>query len=129
MNSFVPGTHASTFGGNPLSSAVGIAVMRTIADENILENCSRMGKVLKNRLESLKEKYAFIKEVRGKGLIYGMELDFDGGDIVQSALERGLLLNCAAGKVLRFLPPLTITENEIDEMLATLDSLLAEAKR
>ena len=129
MNSFVPGTHASTFGGNPLSSAAGIAVMRTIAEEKILENCSKMGKVLEKRLKSLGEKYAFIKEVRGKGLIYGMELNFEGGDIVQSALKRGLLLNCAAGKVLRFLPPLTITESEIDEMFATLDSLLTEAKR
>jgi acetylornithine/succinyldiaminopimelate/putrescine aminotransferase len=88
-----------------------------------------MGKILENKLESMKEKYAFIKEVRGKGLIYGMELDFDGGDIVKSGLQRGLLLNCAAGKVLRFLPPLTITESEIDEMIETLDKLLAEAKR
>ena len=129
MSSFVPGTHAGTFGGNPLSSATGIAVMKAIYEEKILENCAEMGKALEKRLKSLKKKYAFIKEIRGKGLIYGMELDFEGGDIVQSALKRGLLLNCAAGKVLRFLPPLTITEGEIDEMFATLDSLLTEAKR
>jgi len=129
MSSFVPGTHASTFGGNPLSSAVGIAVMKTIFEEDILENCTKLGEILEKRLQSLKKKYAFIQDVRGKGLIYGMELDFEGGGVVKSAMEQGLLLNCAAGKVLRFLPPLTITENEIEEMIETLDHLLAEAKR
>jgi len=124
--SFVPGTHASTFGGNPLASAAAIAALETTLKEGILDNCTAMGKVLKSELLKLKEKYSFIKEVRGKGLIYGMELNVEGGEIVSKALSKGLMMNCAAGTVLRFLPPLIIKEEEIKEMISVLDSLLGE---
>lgn len=125
MKSFVPGTHASTFGGNPLASAAGVATIRTITEDGVLENCRDMEMLLKDELEKLQSKYPFITDVRGRGLIYGMELDFEGGGLVKDALEKGLLLNCAAGTVLRFLPPLTITKGEITEMINILDGLLA----
>ena len=125
MSSFVPGTHASTFGGNPLASAAGVAAIRTITEGGVLENCRNMETLLKAELEKLKSKYPFITDVRGKGLIYGMELEFEGGNLVKDALDKGLLLNCAAGTVLRFLPPLTITKGEIKEMITILDGLFA----
>lgn len=125
MSSFVPGTHASTFGGNPLASAAGVAAIRTITEDGVLENCRDMERLLKAELEKLQSKYPFITDVRGKGLIYGIELAFEGGDLVKDALDKGLLLNCAAGTVLRFLPPLTITKGEITEMINILNGLLA----
>ena len=128
MKSFVPGTHASTFGGNPLASAAAIAAIRTINEGGVLENCRNMETLLKAELERLKLKYPFITDVRGSGLIYGMELEVEGGELVKEALDKGLLLNCAAGKVLRFLPPLTITKGEIAEMITILDGLLAGIK-
>ncbi|MDT8317348.1 MAG: acetylornithine transaminase [bacterium] len=128
MNSFVPGTHASTFGGNPLASAAGVAAIRTITEGGVLENCRDMEILLKAELEKLKSKYPFITDLRGKGLIYGMELALEGGGLVKEALDKGLLLNCAAGTVLRFLPPLTITKEEITEMINILDGLLAGIK-
>lgn len=128
MKSFVPGTHASTFGGNPLASAAAITALKTTLDDGVLENCANMGKVLEGELLKLKGKYSFIKEVRGKGLIYGMELSIEGGEIVNKALSQGLLINCAAGTVLRFLPPLIINEEEIKKMISILDKILGETK-
>lgn len=128
IESFVPGTHASTFGGNPLSSAAGVAVMKTLRDEPILQNCLNMEKILFSELERLRKKYSFIKEVRGKGLIYGMELDFDGGEIVKKMMQKGILINCAAGNVLRFLPPLTITKDDVFKMINGLDEVLGDIK-
>ncbi|MDH3973819.1 MAG: acetylornithine transaminase [Deltaproteobacteria bacterium] len=124
--SFVPGTHASTFGGNPLASAAAIAALETTLEEGILENCTNMGEVLEGELLKLKDKYPYIKEVRGKGLIYGMELHREGAEIVNKALSEGLLINCAAGTVLRFLPPLIIKEEEIKQMISILDNVLEE---
>jgi len=129
MSAFVPGTHASTFGGNPLATAAGIAALKTIINEGILDNCRKSGAYLTERLNGLKAKYAFIKEVRGKGLIIGMELaeDIKGGDIVKECLAKGLLINCVGDKVLRFIPALVVTEKEVDEMLGILEPLLAQA--
>lgn len=121
-----PGTHGSTFGGNPLMTAAGVAAMRTLLDDGVLDNCRAMGAYLHQRLEELKQRHAFIVEVRGRGLIYGMELSIEGGDIVKKCLERGLLLNCTMGKVLRFLPPLVVTREEIDEALAVLETVLQD---
>ncbi|MBE9503809.1 MAG: acetylornithine transaminase [Proteobacteria bacterium] len=129
INSFVPGTHASTFGGNPLSSSAGVASVSTILNDSILENCLSMEKILKEKLTQLQTKYEFIKEVRGKGLIYGMELDFEGGHIVTKMMEKGFLINCAAAYVLRFLPPLIVSEKEIGEMADALDEVLGGLER
>ncbi len=121
-----PGSHGSTFGGNPLVTAAGIAAMKVLLEDGILENCVAMGDYLCRKLGQLKEKYPFIIEVRGRGLMLGMELTIDGGDIVKTALDRGLLINCTVGKVLRFLPPLIVTSAEIDQMLEILDGIFSE---
>ena len=121
---FTPGTHASTFGGNPLATAAGSAALKAILDEGMLENCTRVGSYLVGRLTELKEDFPFIKNIRGKGLIIGMELDMPGADIVKAAMEEGLLINCTADNVLRFLPALTVTEGDVDRMLKILRLVL-----
>ncbi|MCZ6624841.1 MAG: acetylornithine transaminase [Deltaproteobacteria bacterium] len=123
--SFVPGTHASTFGGNPLVCSVGMAVLKTLLQGGVLKNCAKIGKILFDGLQSLKNRFPFIREVRGKGLILGMELDQEGSKIVEDCLQAGLLINCAANKVLRFLPPLTVKKRDIDRGLAILEKILA----
>ena len=121
-----PGTHGSTFGGNPLVSAAAVASLRTILYEGVLDNCRAMGEYLRSRLEEFKERYPFVADVRGRGLILGMELTIEAGDIVKTALERGLLINATAGKVLRFVPPLIVREDEIDRAMKILDGILKE---
>ncbi len=121
-----PGSHGSTFGGNPLICSAALAAIRTIADDGVLDNCRAMGNYLTGQLEKLQDKYAFIKEVRGRGLIIGMELDIEGGALVHAAMERGLLINCTVGNVLRFLPPLIVSRAEVDEAINILDQVLAE---
>ncbi len=123
---FVPGDHASTFGGNPLATAAGCSVIDTLVKDGILENCEEMGRYLLQGLLGLKERYAFIKAVRGKGLLCGCELAFEGKKIVERCLAKGVLINCTAGQVLRFIPPLIITQEEIDRLLKTLDEVFAE---
>lgn len=121
-----PGTHGSTFGGNPLVCAAALAAIRTIAEDGTLENCQTMGAYLAQRLEGLRTKYGFIKDVRGQGLILGMELTIDGAPLVVKAMEKGLLINCTMGNVLRFVPPLIVSKDEIDEAVEILDGLLSE---
>ena len=121
---FGPGTHGSTFGGNPLMSNTALVAMRTLLEDGVLDNCVAMGDYLRSRLEELRDRYPFIKEVRGRGLILGMELTIPGAHIVSQALQLGLLINCTADTVLRFLPPLIVTREEIDEALSILDSIL-----
>jgi len=120
-----PGTHGSTFGGNPLVCSAALAAMRTIADDGVLDNCRTTGAYLTQQLVQLQAKYDFIKEVRGRGLIIGMELTIEGGELVKAAMERGLLINCTVGNVLRFVPPLIVTKDEIDQAVAILDDVLA----
>jgi acetylornithine aminotransferase len=124
--SFGPGTHGSTFGGNPLVTAAGVATVQAIFAEGILENTIEMGEYLMGRLEQLKKKFPMIVEVRGIGLMIGMELSVPAGEIVARALAQGLLLNVAQDTVLRFVPPLIVTSVEIDEMLQILEGILAE---
>ena len=124
--SFGPGTHGSTFGGNPLVTAAGLAAVRAILEEGILENTMEMGRYLLSGLEGLKGKFPIITEVRGIGLMIGMQLSVPAGEIVKKALDRGLLLNVAQDNVLRFVPPLIVTAGEIDEMLEILSGILAE---
>ena len=121
-----PGTHGSTFGGNPLIAAAGVAAMKVLLEDDILDNCITMGIYLRSKLEQLREKYPFISNVRGRGLMVGMELSIDGGDIVKTALDQGLLINCTVGKVLRFVPPLIVTQVEIDQMIGILDKIFSE---
>jgi acetylornithine/N-succinyldiaminopimelate aminotransferase len=123
--SFVPGAHASTFGGNPLACSVGAAVLKTLLQGGVLKNCVQMGRVLFDGLQALKKKFGFIREIRGLGLIWGMELEQDGGKIVEDCLKAGLLINCTAHKVLRFIPPLIIGKKDIGHGLDILENVLA----
>ena len=118
------GSHGSTFGGNAIACAAGTAVVNTLLHGGVLENCRAMGEYFLSRLDALKKKFPFIKDVRGKGLILGAELDREGAAIVDTCLKEGLLINCTVGKVLRFIPPLIVTKAEIDEGLAIVEKVL-----
>ena len=123
---FGPGSHASTFGGTPLATAVSKAVVKSLLEDGWIENCRVMGDYFKERLEDLGRKYSFIKEVRGLGLILGMEMSRPGAPVVDACLKAGFLINCIQDNVLRFLPPLIVGRGEIDLMVETLDRVLGE---
>jgi len=124
--SFSPSSHASTFGGNPLVCGVGLAVIRTLLQDGVLKNCVKMGKLLFSGLQRLKKRFPFVRDVRGRGLILGMELEHDGSEIVQDCLTEGLLINCTMDRVLRFMPPLIVSEEEIDLLIEALDRTFAK---
>lgn len=124
--SFVPGTHGSTFGGNPLVTAAGIATVRAILEEGLLNRAEEMGEYLHGELEALGKRYPFVKEVRGIGLMIGMSLAIPGGDIVKKGHERGLLLNVTHDTVLRFVPPLTVSKQEVNQMVQVLEGIFKE---
>lgn len=121
--SFEPGDHASTFGGNPLATAAGISALTALLEEGMLENCLRVGDYFLSHLMALKKRFPFIKEVRGRGLILGLELEIDGTEIVKEMMKKGFLINCTMNTVLRFLPPLIITEEEVDRMIKALEEV------
>lgn len=122
---FEPGTHGSTFGGNPLACSAAIATIGVlIEDDFVLDQCRRMGKYFKKRLEELKKEFpSIVADVRGIGLLVGMELTKDGTPLVKACMERGLLINCTAGNILRFMPPLIITEKDIDHLIDILGQI------
>lgn len=120
-----PGSHASTFGGNPVATAAGCAVMHELLDAGVLENCLAMGHYLEQKLGALKNSHPdVVVNVRGKGLIQGVELNRSGKQVVDRCLAAGLILNCTAERIIRFLPPLIITQEQIDECCAILDDVL-----
>ena len=123
---FGPGTHATTFGGTPLVTAVCKAVLETLTAGGVVEHCSLVGEYFRSRLEELGRKYAFVRGVRGYGLILGMELDRPGGPVVTACMKKGFLINCTQEKVLRFIPPLVVEKNEIDELVGALDKIFAD---
>ncbi len=123
---FTPGTHGSTFGGNPLVTAAAVATVRTILEDGLLNRAEEMGEYLLGELELLAKKYPFVQEVRGIGLMIGMMLTIPGGDIVKKGHDRGVLLNVTHDTVLRFVPALTVTKQEVNEMIGILDGILAE---
>jgi acetylornithine aminotransferase len=122
---FEPGSHASTFGGTPVVTAASLETLRTIEKENIVEYCSSTGVYFKKRLYELKNKYDFIQDVRGFGLLLGMKIGIEGNSVVNECMERGFLINCIQGKILRFIPPLIITIEEIDSLVDCLDKIFA----
>lgn len=123
-----PGTHASTFGGNPLACAAGIAVIEAIEEDHLLDNAVKMGDYARQKLEQLKDKHPIIDHVRGKGLMIGIQLTMSGAKIVSRCLEKGLRINCTQDSVLRFMPAMTITQQEIDAALSILDQVLGEGE-
>lgn len=125
-SAFTPGSHASTFGGNPVAMAAGIAVMETMLQDGILENCRDMGAYFIEKLEELKERHSIIREIRGMGLIIGVELSCEGGDLVKDAMAKGILINCTCGNILRFVPPLTITTEDVDRVIEVLDEVMVK---
>lgn len=126
-NVFHPGDHGSTFGGNPLACAAANAVIDTIREDNLLANVSEVGAYLMDKLTALGAKYPeIIRSVRGKGFIVGVELTREGRAVVEACLAEKLIINCTAGNVLRLVPPLTIGKQQVDEMIAILDAVLAK---
>lgn len=125
---FQPGNHASTFGGNPLVCAAGVATLETILEDGfILDQCNRMSAYFIEKLELLRTKFpALVKEVRGRGLLLGMELTTEGDPIVRACLEKGFLINCAAGTVLRFIPPLIVQRKDIDQLVDALHGIFSK---
>ena len=122
-----PGDHGTTFGGNPLACAAANVVLDTVPDEKFLSHVREVGKYFKGKLIDLQKKYPEqISEVRGEGLILGLQLDRpkkSGVEIVNECLERGAIINCTAGTVLRFIPPLIVTNEQVDEVLEILDAV------
>lgn len=120
-----PGTHASTFGGSPICSASAKACFEAIEKEDLLANVDRMSRYLFDELGKLKMKHSLIKEIRGKGLMIGIELNKEGRSIVEKCREKGLLINCTQEEVLRLMPPLIVTKKDINKAITILDKALA----
>lgn len=116
--SFRPADHGTTFGGNPLVCAAALATVETILEDGlVLEQCRRMSEYLMETLGSLKKEFSsIIVDIRGVGLLVGMEITRECAPVARNAMERGLLINCTAGNVLRFMPPLVVSESDIDRM-------------
>lgn len=123
------GEHSSTFGGNPISCAAGTAALNALTQDGLVENAEKMGKKLHEGLLQLKEKHKIIREVRGKGLMIGVELKFEVKDILMDGIKNGILLLYSGRNILRFLPPLVITEKDITKVLETLDVLLTNEEK
>ena len=121
-SAFVPGDHGTTFGGGPLVCAAANAVLDTIEEDNLLDNVNEVGNYFIEELKKLDKE--IIADVRGKGLMVGLELTKPGAEYVDKLREKGFLINCTADKVLRFVPPLIITKEDIDEFVKALDEIL-----
>jgi len=124
--SFTPGTHAATFGGNPLATAAAVAVVATMVEEGIPARAARIGKYCLDRLEALKVRHPRLREVRGKGLLIGVEIEGSARDVVQRCMARGLLVLTAGDTVVRMVPPLIITEADVDRALAILEQAMQD---
>lgn len=124
-----PGTHASTYGGNPLAASASLGVFKAIEREHLLKNSVEMGKYLRSQLEGLKEDHKIIKEVRGIGLMMGMELNESGMRVADRCIEEGLLINCTQDKVLRIMPAMTVSKKQIDQAIQILERVLSDVVR
>ena len=120
---FGPGSHASTFGGTPIVTTASLEVLKILKKEKIILHCMQTGTYFKEKLLGLKEKYDFIEDVRGLGLLLGMKLKIKGTPVVAQCMEQGFLINCIQENILRFIPPLIIEKEEIDSLLACLDEI------
>jgi predicted acetylornithine/succinylornithine family transaminase len=122
-----PGLHAATFGGNPIAARAGIATIETIDEQKLLDQATALGEVFRQRLDALAEESQLIAEVRHLGLMIGAELTVEGGPIVQACLEGGLLVNCTQGNVIRLLPAMTLTEEQVHEGCDILADVIRKA--
>ncbi|NWJ29985.1 acetylornithine/succinylornithine family transaminase [Marine Group I thaumarchaeote] len=123
------GEHSSTFGGNPLSCAAGIASLKALTEDGLIENSEKMGKIFREGLEKLKEKHTMIREIRGKGLMIGIEMKFEIKDILMELIKEGILMLYSGRNILRILPPLVISEDDITKVLHVLDSILTKEEQ
>ncbi|MFQ5782199.1 MAG: aspartate aminotransferase family protein [Nitrosopumilus sp.] len=123
------GEHSSTFGGNPISCAAGIAALKALTEDGLIENSQKMGKIFREGLEKLKEKHTMIREIRGKGLMIGIEMKFEVRDILMGLIREGVLMLYSGRNILRILPPLVISEDDITKVLHALDSILTEEEQ
>jgi len=121
-----PGMHAATFGGNPIAASAGIATIETIEREELLKRAVELGEAFRNRFDPLVEELPFVSEVRVLGVMIGIELSVDATPLVQQCLERGLLINCTQGRVVRLLPALTLSDDQLQEGCDTLVSILRQ---
>jgi acetylornithine aminotransferase/acetylornithine/N-succinyldiaminopimelate aminotransferase len=128
-SAFVPGMHGTTFGGGPLICAVALEFLNVIEDSNLLANIRERGAELRQGIEKLATKFDFIREVRGEGLILGIDLSIDGTAIVTEALRNGLLINCTHEHILRLLPPFIIRRKDVTEFLSKLEKALKNATK
>ena len=126
ISAFKPGNHASTFGGNPLAAAAGLAAFKEFSNKKLLSHVEEMGTYFLNKLNDLKKRFPFIKEVRGKGLMVAMEMDSPSSEVVNYCMAKGFLINCIQGKILRFVPPLIVQKNEIDSLINILEQCFEE---
>lgn len=126
---FTPGLHGTTFGGGPFVCAVALEFLKTLEDEKLLANVRERGEELRQGLEKLQSRFEFIREVRGEGLIVGLDLSIEGAPIAEEALKCGLIINCTHEHILRMLPPFVVRAQEIREFLKTLEVVLAKAPR
>ena len=126
LSSISKGEHSSTFGGNPISCAAGTAALKSITEEGLIENSNKMGELFREGLEKLKEKHSMIREIRGKGLMIGVEMKFEVKDILMGLIKKGVLMLYSGRNILRILPPLVISEDDVTKVLHVLDSVLAE---
>jgi acetylornithine/LysW-gamma-L-lysine aminotransferase len=129
LSSMNKGEHSSTFGGNPISCAAGIAALKALTEDGLIENSEKMGKIFREGLEKLKEKHTMIREIRGKGLMIGIEMKFEIKDILMGLIKEGILMLYSGRNILRILPPLVISENDITKVLHALDSILTEEEQ
>jgi len=123
---FEPGTHASTFGGNPLACAAALKVLDLLLDGGKLEQGRVAGEYLAKSLATLSKEFSFIREARGMGLLQGLDLSIDGKPLVMECLERRVLINCTMGHVLRFVPPFIISHSQIDRLLTVLSDVFSK---
>ena len=121
-----PGMHAATFGGNPVAASAGIATIETIEKENLLEHAQQISNCFRQRLEQLQGQYDFVRGLRILGLMIGIELAMDGAEVVQGCLERGLLVNCTQETVIRLLPAMNLTQQQVDQGCETLAEVLKQ---
>ena len=130
LSAMSKGEHSSTFGGNPLSCAAGTATLKALTEDGLVDNAAKVGKIFRDGLEKLKDKHSIIREIRGMGLMIGIEMKFEVKDILMDGIAEGVLLLYSGRNIIRLLPPLVLSEQDITKVLEVLDRLMVrEAER